>query len=1266
MREKIDLFLPFEALEKGEETLLELHENKTVQHINLLVSSDFASQHQVPEGCTFVVIDRMESSNTVMSIAENTDADYLLLCTRMTSVRWGLYALERFLRTADDTGAVMVYSDHYSLEEGALTKHPAIDYQAGSLRDDFDFGSLWLIKSQALLDYVAQTDRVDYQYAGLYDLRLYLSRKGEIFHLNEYLYTEAEFDTRKSGEKQFDYVNPRNREVQIEMERACTAHLEKVGAIVDTNFYRQPDFDEQDFACEASVVIPVFNREKTIADAVKSALSQKTNFPYNVIVVNNHSTDSTGEILDSIDDERLIQIVPGRTDLGIGGCWNVAVNSDHCGKFAVQLDSDDLYSSPKTLQKIVDAFHEQKAAMIIGSYRMCDFDLNTLPPGLIDHKEWTEDNGCNNALRINGLGAPRAFFTPLVRQIQFPNTSYGEDYALGLAFSRRYRIGRIYDELYLCRRWGGNSDAALSVERVNANNLYKDRLRTMELKARQQMLQGKADIMEDSSISRFFNRQLEMWEDARHRFRDLKHVEVRQLSDQLKVQFNPARIVSTGAKIDKHTLGERPCFLCERNRPKEQMTKQIDDHFQLLVNPFPILPVHFTIPATKHQPQSIYRHYGEMHRLLSLHSELMVFYNGPKCGASAPDHLHFQAGTSGVLPLQTNWQRLSRNLTDVISLNDEEKISVLRDFLVPAFVIISKSEDSDEELFHRLYRSMPMRGDESEPMMNIIAWRKGDEFISVVIPREKHRPDAYFAEGEAQMMVSPGALDMAGLIITPREEDFSKINLDKATSLLRECGISAEKMEAIVSNLKASAATAHEHPLQLLADKGKQPNVNVGIVSGQKIHFSLNKPYLAKGEMVTGEQEVAFSEGGILWNGNQYSSLTFHPQSADASFSLSDVTIGVNFHWERKETQTFLGTLHFVVESDKICAINELPVERYLESVISSEMSATSSLELLKAHAVISRSWLLAQMKKRREVAESGNNFFSFVKKDDRLIRWYDREDHTIFDVCADDHCQRYQGITKETSPHVAEAIRQTKGQILMDGDDICDARFSKCCGGVTEEFQYCWEDTPKNYLSSVRDIIQGVKSVGSASPAPLPSLQDEAAADAWIRSNPPAFCNTTDKKILSQVLNDYDQETADFYRWKVTLTQEKLKQLLDEKLKMNFGDILDLQAEERGKSGRISKLRIVGTEKTFVIGKELEIRRALSDTHLYSSAFVVDRCDIDEKGVPQRFDIIGAGWGHGVGLCQIGAAVMGEEGFDYDAILLHYYQGAEIKKVYK
>ena len=1269
MRQKIDLFLPCEDLDVAQEALLELHDNKTVQHINLLVSADFAASHQVPDGCTFIVVDRLESSNTVSSIAENTDADYVIICTKATPIRWGLYALERFLRTADDTGAVMVYSDHYSVQEGKLEKHPVIDYQAGSLRDDFDFGSLWLVKAQNLLDYAAQQDRQEYQFAGLYDLRLYLSRVGEIFHINEFLYTEDELDTRKSGEKQFDYVNPRNREVQIEMEKACTHHLEKVGALVDTNYYRLPDFDEQEFEYEASVIIPVFNREKTIADAVKSALSQKTSFKFNVIVVNNHSTDRTGEILSEIAHEmeerndkqagRLVQIVPDRNDLGIGGCWNMAINSDHCGKFAVQLDSDDLYSSPKTLQKIVDAFHKQKAAMMIGSYRMCDFDLNTLPPGLIDHKEWTEDNGCNNALRINGLGAPRAFFTPLVRQIQFPNTSYGEDYALGLVFSRRYRIGRIYDELYLCRRWGGNSDAALSIDKVNANNLYKDRLRTMELKARQQMLQGKADIMEDSSISRFFNRQMEKWADARHRFRDLKHVETHQLSDQLKVQWNPARIVSTGAKIDKKTLGDRPCFLCDKNRPKEQISKQIDERFLLLVNPFPILPIHFTIPARKHQPQSIYKNYGEMHRFLSLHSELMVFYNGPKCGASAPDHLHFQAGTSGILPLQANWQRLSRNLTDIISLNDDEKIALIHDFVVPAFVIISKSEDSDEALFQRLYKSMPVRGDETEPMMNIIAWRKGDEYISVVIPREKHRPEAYFAEGDAQMMVSPGALDMSGLIITPREEDFRKLTEESATAILQECGVSTDKMNSIVTKLKASKEAELQVGTSALYSYDKEPEVKVGIVSGQKIHFSLNKPYLAKGETVIGEQEVEFSEGGVLWNGNQYSSLTFHPQSADASFSLSDVTIGVNFHWERKETQTFLGTLRFVVESDKICAINELPVEKYLESVISSEMSATSSLELLKAHAVISRSWLLAQMKKRRDVAESGNNFFSFTKKEDMLIRWYDREDHTIFDVCADDHCQRYQGITKETSPHVAEAIRQTKGQVLLDGDEICDARFSKCCGGVTEEFQYCWEDTPKNYLTAVRDIALGIEST-------LPNLTNEEEAEKWIRFNPPAFCNTQDKRILSQVLNDYDQETVDFYRWKVTLTQEKLQQLIADRLKMDLGSVLDMKSVERGTSGRISKLQIIGTEKTFTIGKELEIRRTLSDSHLLSSAFIVDKYDIDEQGVPQRFELIGAGWGHGVGLCQIGAAVMGEEGYLYDAILLHYYQGAEIKKLYK
>lgn len=870
---------------------------------------------------------------------------------------------------------------------------------------------------------------------------------------------------------------------------------------------------------------------------------------------------------------------------------------------------------------------------------------------MIDHREWTEDNGCNNALRINGLGAPRAFFTPLVRQIQFPNTSYGEDYALGLAFSRRYRIGRIYDELYLCRRWGGNSDAALSIDKVNANNLYKDRLRTMEIKARQQMLAGKTDIIVDNSLQRFFNRQLEVWKDVSARYRDLHNVQMKQLGD-IKVQFNPARIVSTGAKIDSKTLEKRPCFLCDTNRPKEQMAKYLDDKFSLLVNPFPILPTHFTVPAKRHQLQSIKKNYGEIYKILSRFDDIIVFYNGPKCGASAPDHMHFQAGTSGIIPLQTEWQRLSRNMEQVVSLTDDEGIYVLTDFVVPAIVIRSRSYDNDSKLFRRVYNAMPLHEGDSEPMMNIVSWTSSDYHISVVIPREKHRPDCYSSNGYDQMLISPGALDMSGLIITPREEDFVKIDAQKASDILKECGASQPTMKFIKDNLNVKIEESKH-----VDYFPKQPDVTVGIVSGEKIKFTLNKPYLAKGEAVEGDQEVEFSEGGILWNGNQYSQLVFSPQSQEASFSLFDVTIGVNFHWERKETQTFLGSLKLVVEADKICAINELPVEKYLESVISSEMSATSSLELLKAHAVISRSWLLAQMRKRLELNEGGNNFFSFIKKDDELIRWYDREDHTIFDVCADDHCQRYQGITKETSKHVAEAVRQTKGQILASDGEICDARFSKCCGGETEEFQYCWENIKKPYLLAVRD---------DSSETPIDDLTIEANAVKWIRSNPESFCNTTDKKVLSQVLQDYDLETADFYRWKVSYTQDEIAALIEDKMKLGLGKILDLIPLERGKSGRISKLKIVGQDRTFTIGKELEIRRALSESHLYSSAFVVDKYDEDKNGVPQRIELIGAGWGHGVGLCQIGAAVMGEKGYDYNEILLHYYKGAEIEKLYK
>ncbi len=1211
MKEHLDIFLP-KVDEEWAETLKEQVLSGT------LVLNVFSTE-------------AVRSSEALRQIAAQTQAPYVALVVKDTAIQLGEAALERMVKVAQDSGAAMVYADRYEKkrvgDDWQSEKHPVIDYQLGAIRDDFDFGALWLLKGDLLRQWAHESANTQYKYGGLYDLRLYLSRQGELLHLNEMLYTEVERDMRASGEKQFDYVNPANREVQIEMEQVATRHLDAIGALVDTNSLLTIDYNEQPFDVEASVIIPVFNRAKTIADAVKSALEQETSFAYNVIVVDNHSTDGTVDILSSLSQshsDKLHVLNPDRTDLGIGGCWNMAVNDSHCGRFAVQLDSDDLYSSPKTLQTIVDAFYEQKAAMMVGSYRMCDFDLNTLPPGLIDHKEWTDENGPNNALRINGLGAPRAFFTPLLREVQLPNTSYGEDYAMGLWFSRNYRIGRIFDELYLCRRWGGNSDAALSVDRINANNLYKDRLRTLEIKARQAKNSGyQSQPSITSPLYRYFDRQLRLWPETRDRYRELTHVETRDLnvgSSTFEVQFNPARIRSTGATISKEAVAARPCFLCKANRPQVQMTKIQNADYELLVNPYPILPMHFTIPMRRHQPQQIRGMYGEMIQLLKNYPDLMVFYNGPMCGASAPDHAHLQAGTSGILPLQREWQRLSRNLTEVARRGEDATLSVIEDYPCAALAIRSRSRRGSERMFATLYHALPKVPDQTEPMLNVVAWRADDEYVSVVFPRRKHRPDCYYKDNDEKLLVSPGALDMSGLIITPRREDFERITPEQALAILSECALSVEDMEAlkerlakVTFNVERSAASMEE------------PNVTVGIVSGQKIVFELNGNYTAKGETLVGMQTVELAEGGLLWRGQNYRSLRFKPQDDDASFTLHDVTIGVGFHWERQEKQTFRGMLRLVVEADKVLAINELPVEQYLESVISSEMSATSSPELLKAHAVISRSWLLCQMENRqKEGRDKANSFFSFVKKDDELLRWYDREDHTLFDVCADDHCQRYQGITRASSPAVAEAIKATRGQVLMSDNELCDARFSKCCGGQTEEFQYCWENIKKPYLVSVSD----------------------------------PFCHTSDRRILSQVLNDYDQETPDFYEWTVAYTQEELTELVNRKTKLDLGDIVDLIPLDRGTSGRIWRLQLVGTKRSFIIGKELEIRRALSETHLYSSAFDVEKRD-------NRFILHGRGWGHGVGLCQIGAAVMGEKGYDYDDILLYYYRGAEIKQIY-
>lgn len=437
----------------------------------------------------------------------------------------------------------------------------------------------------------------------------------------------------------------------------------------------------------------------------------------------------------------------------------------------------------------------------------------------------------------------------------------------------------------------------------------------------------------------------------------------------------------------------------------------------------------------------------------------------------------------------------------------------------------------------------------------------------------------------------------------------------------------------------------------------EEPKIKVGIMSAAEVKFILDGDFHVSDTTVSGSQVATTDGKSIIWNNKEYTELFFEPSNDEVSFWLEDVTIGVNFHWERKENQRFKGALKLIVENGKITPINILGVEDYLLSVISSEMSATASLELLKAHAVISRSWLLAQIDKNKRIVDAGEQYLAVEKtSDDEMIKWYDREDHINFDVCADDHCQRYQGITRASTPEVAKAIEATRGQVLMDGENLCDARFSKCCGGVYEEFENCWEPIHYDYLAARRD---------GENETDFPDLTIEENAREWILTRPEAHCNTSDAEILSQVLNNYDQETTDFYRWEVTYTQEEISKLVKERSGMDYGNIVDLEPIARGTSGRLYKLKIVGTNKTLTIGKELEIRRTLSPSHLYSSAFVVEKGENDANGLPSTFTLKGAGWGHGVGLCQIGAAVMGAKGYNYKEILLHYFVDAEIKELY-
>lgn len=1269
-----------------------------------------------------ILVDSLSSSKSLRLIAQHSTAPYVALFLRPTHFQPAYRCLERLLQVAIGTQAAMIYADHWIQQEekdGTLSLpqlHPLIDYQIGSVRDDFDFGGLWLVRGELLRNFVAE-NKCRYKFAAFYALRLYLSQQGELYHLREPLYTELQIDLRQSGEKQFDYVNPSAREVQLEMERACTHHLKAIDAWLDPSEFDDIPIEyapinnsesevisnykegtqllnqsfEGTFPVTASVIIPVRNRVRTIADAIQSVLSQDADFSFNLIVIDNHSSDGTLDVITKWQqqDQRVVLLTPERTDLGIGGCWDMAIRSEHCGRYAVQLDSDDLYSGADTLKRIVEVFQKQKVAMVIGAYRMVDFSLNTLPPGLIAHTEWTADNGRNNALRINGLGAPRAFNTSILRTIGFPNTSYGEDYALGLAISRHYRIGRIYDELYLCRRWEDNSDAALSIEKINANNAYKDELRSLEIRARQQMNSIWKHSLNENEVYDFIKVQKNIWDEVRERFEALQNVvqikSFETVGGEIAIQHNPARIVSTGAKIDAHHLKKRPCFLCDLHRPTIQMSLPVEASYQVLINPFPILPDHLTLPTRRHLPQEIERHLSAFCRMTAALPHFLCFYNGARCGASAPDHAHFQAGARGIVPLERNWGKYEGRLERLFPLNTEEVaeteeagytdkragIYLLRDYVCPAFVVIGKQAEDGQPLLRKLLAAIPCPEGRKEPDINLLAWMEESAttqqktMITIVFPRCKHRPDCYTAEGEAQMLVSPGALDMGGLIITPRPEDYQRITEKQTVGILREVTLSESEILSIARHLHHSTRQNTGTISNSSLKKGKEPMVDVGIMTADSIQFSIDTVYTAKGKNISGVQTVEYCEGGILWNGNVYSELTFRPTSEEheSQFTLNEVPIGINFHWECKQKQTFHGTLSFMVEEEKLVAINRISAELYLESVISSEMSPNASFEFLKAHAVVSRSWLFKMLQQRQKMVQSGNeeNFFSFQRKGDEYIRWYGREDHTLFDVCADDHCQRYQGITSITRSEVHRAVEATRGQVLKVGENFCDARFSKCCGGVTERYSTCWEDQDFTYLSPIFDGPNTTKQDPG-----MPNLTDEQEARHWITSAPTAFCKTKDAQLLSQVMKDYDQETPDFYRWEVRYTQEELSRLIKKKTEVDFGKIIDLIPVERGGSGRIIRLKILGTACTMTIGKELEIRRSLSESHLYSSAFIIEKEGFDEDGIPKNFKLTGAGWGHGVGLCQIGAAVMATKGYSYQQILLHYYQNAEIQRQYE
>ena len=690
-----------------------------------------------------------------------------------------------------------------------------------------------------------------------------------------------------------------------------------------------------------------------------------------------------------------------------------------------------------------------------------------------------------------------------------------------------------------------------------------------------------------NEIEKFISDQLSVWPEAAANFRALKNVRTRRLECGnlvMEVQHNPSRIASSTADISPVALAARRCFLCVKNRPKEQFHIKFDGRkgrrYNIQVNPFPIFRDHLVIAAEKHTPQTIWHHFVDMQDFARKYHGYTIFYNGPKSGASAPDHLHFQACPQGQMPLENAVDAfLDKPQAEPSGCVKDALLYHYEGYVRGVYALKAQTSKSIAKLLYRLLDCSPMLEGDTEPRCNIYTWFRSGEYRACVVLRTEIRSHHYFDSGSDHLTMSPGAADMAGVLIAPKEEDFAKLDGRLVREMMDEVTLSAEQERKVSWRLSR-----------------RQPVIEVGIMSAPEIEFEI----ISDG---AGPQRVSWEDGRISYNGVLYDELYFDAVTmstlfAEPSFILKDVTIGIDFHWERKEDQRFAGSLKFIVEGDKVTAVNRIGVEDYLLSVISSEMRASAGLELLKAHAVISRSWVMSNL-----------------------------HTHEHFDVCADDHCQRYQGCAKAVGENVRRAIDETWGEILTFDGKICDARYSKCCGGVSELFSTCWEDVDLPYLQSVPDVPEG-----GGKP----------------------FCDCDDPAILGQVLNDFDLETRDFFRWEVSYGRDELGRLLLRRTGIDFGTVKELEALERGPSGRIKRLRITGTSRTEVIGKELAIRRALSESHLKSSAF---EAEWDGDVLHLR----GRGWGHGVGLCQIGAAVMAVRGYSYREILLHYYPGTEI-----